>query len=429
VTSAEAIICKRWLVQVFDELCARFRYGWHGDAVITLWIHDEIAVCCRTEIAEQIGEILVRHAREPGKFYDFKVPLDADYKVGSSWAGEPIEAIAKVVPAVTDCSPDANAAPEAWPADGKVNGVDIHVAPAEEPIALRKVDLIGQPLTNGKVRCPFHDDDTPSCHIYADHFHCFACGAHGSAIDWLREVEGMDHVAAIELLASWSGPIAQTRPSSGAGTLAFALRLWEQAQPIAGTPAITYLSDVRGIDVEALPPDLDRVLRFHPHCPFTPGKYLPCLVALYRGVETDEPAGIHRIALTQETFAGGKVERRTLGCWSAPRAFKLWPAASRLFVAEGIETALAAGTRMQFRGGPMRPAWAAGSSSNMAKLPVLPGVEQLVLLIDHDAAGESAAKTCRQTWGEAGFDVVRLRPTHPGADFNDLVLEKLRVAS
>jgi len=51
-----------------------------------------------------------------------------------------------------------------------------------------------------------------------------------------------------------------------------------------------------------------------------------------------------------------------------------------------------------------------------------------VLLVDHDGAGQSAAKICRQTWSEAGRDVVRLRPRRPGADFNDLVLDKLRTA-
>jgi DNA polymerase I len=89
VTSSEAIICKRWLVRVYDELCSRFRYGWDGDVVIALWVHDEIAVACRPEIAEQVGEILVRHASEPGEYYHFRVPLEADYKIGASWAGEP----------------------------------------------------------------------------------------------------------------------------------------------------------------------------------------------------------------------------------------------------------------------------------------------------------------------------------------------------
>ena len=89
LASIEAIICKRWLAQVYDELQARFRYGWDGEVVIVLWVHDEIAVCCKPEIAEAIGEILVRHAKQPAEFYGFKVPLAADFTIGRSWAGEP----------------------------------------------------------------------------------------------------------------------------------------------------------------------------------------------------------------------------------------------------------------------------------------------------------------------------------------------------
>ena len=91
VTSSEAIICKRWLMRVHEELRTKFRYGWDGDVVIVLWIHDEIACCCRPEIAAQVGEIMVRHAKAAGEFYNFKVPLDADYKIGRSWAGEPLD--------------------------------------------------------------------------------------------------------------------------------------------------------------------------------------------------------------------------------------------------------------------------------------------------------------------------------------------------
>jgi DNA polymerase I-like protein with 3'-5' exonuclease and polymerase domains len=87
VTSSEAIICKRWLVNVYDELNQKFRYGWTGDVVITLWVHDEIVCCSRPEIADQVGEIMVRNAKEPAEFYNFKVPLEADYKLGKSWAG------------------------------------------------------------------------------------------------------------------------------------------------------------------------------------------------------------------------------------------------------------------------------------------------------------------------------------------------------
>ena len=48
VTSAEAVICKRWLINVHDELRERF-----GDAAdIVAWVHDEIVVCCKPGIAE-----------------------------------------------------------------------------------------------------------------------------------------------------------------------------------------------------------------------------------------------------------------------------------------------------------------------------------------------------------------------------------------
>jgi DNA polymerase-1 len=66
VTSSEAIICKRWLMRVHEELCTKFRYGWDGDVVVVLWVHDEIACCCRPEIAAQVGEIMVP-TREGGR--------------------------------------------------------------------------------------------------------------------------------------------------------------------------------------------------------------------------------------------------------------------------------------------------------------------------------------------------------------------------
>jgi DNA polymerase-1 len=87
VTSAEAVICKHWLVAVHDELCERFCYGWDGDVVIVAWTHDEIACCCRPTVVEQVGEIMVHHAKTTGEHFKFKCPLDASFTVGPSWAG------------------------------------------------------------------------------------------------------------------------------------------------------------------------------------------------------------------------------------------------------------------------------------------------------------------------------------------------------
>jgi DNA polymerase len=133
------------------------------------------------------------------------------------------------------------------------------------------VDLVDEKLTDdGKMCCRFHDDSTPSLKIYDDHYHCFACGAHGDRIDWLMVVEGLDRADAVRLLKDWDGPTTPMRPSVSDDIVkrVSALRLWGEAHPIAGTLAARYLSDIRHIDLDALPASIDDVLRFHPRCPF-----------------------------------------------------------------------------------------------------------------------------------------------------------------
>ena len=302
----------------------------------------------------------------------------------------------------------------------KLNGHAI-ITPAQSDFTqIPLTAVIGQPLRDGKICCPFHADKTPSLHIYADHFHCFGCGARGDHIDWLMMTQGVARDEALRALASWDGRIATPQiadDGKAERTLASAQRIWDLAKPITGTRAERYLRDVRRIDIDMLPAG-DDALRFHPHCPFGL-ETLPCLIAQYRDLLTDEFAGIHRIALTKDVFAGAKVQRRTLGSWPTPRAIKLWPAADQLFLGEGIETVLAAATYFS-----MRPAWAAINAGNVAKFPVLAGVEQLTLLVDHDTEGQRCADECWQRWRAAKRDVTQLQPDRPGADFNDLVLEQ-----
>jgi len=266
--------------------------------------------------------------------------------------------------------------------------------------------------------CPFHEDRTPSLRIYPDHYHCFGCGAHGNQIDWLMRVESMDRDEAIEYLRAWDGPapIEQViKADKAAINRANALRLWQEASPIAGTPAARYLAETRGIDLAELAADIDAVLRFHPRCPFA-GIHHPCLLALMRDITTDEPTGIHRIALTAD---GNKLERRALGQLGA---VKLWPAGAQLVVGEGIETVLAAATRIPYEEAPLRPAWSLISSDLLTRLPIITGIERLILLIDHDEAGIAAANAVTNRWTRARRTVVRLMPDEAGADFNDLVM-------
>jgi len=55
--------------------------------------------------------------------------------------------------------------------------------------------------------CPFHNEKTPSFTVSPtkQFYHCFGCGAHGSAINFLMEYERMEFVEAVEELASMVG--------------------------------------------------------------------------------------------------------------------------------------------------------------------------------------------------------------------------------
>jgi DNA primase len=60
---------------------------------------------------------------------------------------------------------------------------------------------------NHQARCPFHEEKTPSFTVSQEKqfYHCFGCGANGTAITFLMEYAGLDFVSAIEELASRVG--------------------------------------------------------------------------------------------------------------------------------------------------------------------------------------------------------------------------------
>jgi len=82
--SAGAIIMKYALVEA-DRLLQKAGYQPGVDYEFVGNIHDEFQCECRPEIAEEVGNIFVEAIRNAGKFFDFKCPLDGDYKIGDSW--------------------------------------------------------------------------------------------------------------------------------------------------------------------------------------------------------------------------------------------------------------------------------------------------------------------------------------------------------
>jgi len=61
--------------------------------------------------------------------------------------------------------------------------------------------------SNYAARCPFHSEKSPSFTVSPtkQFYHCFGCGAHGTAISFLMEYQGMGFVDAVKELAGRAG--------------------------------------------------------------------------------------------------------------------------------------------------------------------------------------------------------------------------------
>ncbi len=88
---------------------------------------------------------------------------------------------------------------------------------------------------NFVARCPFHDEKSPSFTVSPSKqfYHCFGCGAHGTAIGFLMEYERMDFVEALKELASSAGvelpTTSRDTPSQGSDQTGRLYELLEKA--------------------------------------------------------------------------------------------------------------------------------------------------------------------------------------------------------
>ena len=226
------------------------------------------------------------------------------------------------------------------------------------------------------------------------------------------EAKGYAHAGADQTIRRPAVRASQPKvpPADDTARLIYVERIWSKAWCDLPEKVVAYFVS-RGIHFNEVPRG---VLRFHPECPWH-GKNLPCILARFTDALTGEPRGIWRRFYDEKPMTLGPMG----GC-----VIRLFPEiGKRLVVAEGVETALTAATRMMHRGVPLHPGWATGCAGNLRRLPVLDGVKQLVILVDNDRSGtgQKAAEECAQRSSAAGRKVIRLMPKGEGLDFNDLV--------
>jgi DNA primase len=93
------------------------------------------------------------------------------------------------------------------------------------------VEVIGSRLTlkragsSFKACCPFHKEKTPSFHVNSQRqsYHCFGCGEHGDVFKFIMQMDGLDFMSAVRILAKRVGVEVEVEDDDGAGRFRKAL--------------------------------------------------------------------------------------------------------------------------------------------------------------------------------------------------------------
>jgi putative DNA primase/helicase len=269
--------------------------------------------------------------------------------------------------------------------------------------------------SGGMCRCPAHDDRTPSLSVRPGEsrllLHCFAGCETRAVIDALR---------GLRLL----GPERAPAHSDGQGSPAdpgrrnreAAASLWAAARPIGRSPAAAYLKG-RGLDLEVSD------LRYHARTPLGRGAaafFRPALLAAVR--DESGLVAVHRTFLDLEPARLSAIAspKRALGRLGRGAVRLRRPEAGMLGLAEGVETAMAATLLTGI------PCWATLGTERFGRIALPPAARRLILFLDNDRGGHRAGKLALEALGSSGMVIEIRRPESRGADWNDVLLARLR---
>jgi hypothetical protein len=289
--------------------------------------------------------------------------------------------------------------------------------------------------------CPFHGEGRPSfhCEDRKGRYHCFGCGVDGDQFRFLMELDGISFPRAVEMVASLAGvglpghteTEAEKRERNRRAAdrqrrdaqrqqdderererkIDTVRSLWDEAKPIAGTLAETYLRS-RFIELESWPASL----RFHPRLSYAGGRH-PALIG---GVQaaSRKLIAIWRVFLNADGTAMKDEEGKKVKLGFGPAtggAVRFGPVTETLRLAEGMETALA----VMLLTKPNASTWATLSTSGMTGLEIPAGVKRLELYADgdrhrlnkrtggvEDPPGIKAANTLKERAMKSGLEVA-----------------------
>ncbi|MCI5063373.1 toprim domain-containing protein [Novosphingobium sp. LASN5T] len=265
----------------------------------------------------------------------------------------------------------------------------------------------------GMCCCPAHDDRTPSLSVTLGRkailFHCFAGCSNDEVIAALdrQGVRSRD-------LFDGSGAVTANRQEKRT-FISNARRLWHSATAISDGPAEGYLAQ-RGI-LRA-----SDQLRYLERTPLGPRGAVQFLPAMLAAVTTDIGIiAIHRTFLDAPNakLAGFDRPKRALGSLGCGAVRLAPPAAGRLGLAEGIESALSATQMFGV------PCWATLGNERFGLVAIPESVRELHLFIDNDRGGELANQRALKAYSASCRVIQSRAPASAGFDWNDELKARL----
>ena len=259
--------------------------------------------------------------------------------------------------------------------------------------------------------CPMHDERSPSFTVNDEKgfYHCFGCGAHGDALDFVAAIAGCGLREAVERLGVGDLPRIDSQPRERKSETADAAKaIWKDAVAIEGSPAAAYLFG-RGITMK-LPPSL-RYARLR----YPDGQMLSALVAAVIS-PARTLAGIQRIFVTPEGRKANVPNPKLSLGRIAGNAIRLGPPAAELIVCEGLEDALSLQQELG------RVVWAAAGASMLSSMQFPDAVRSVVIARDNDSAGEREAAKAAAVFADRGLGVRIMTPSYPHKDWNQQLM-------
>lgn len=233
---------------------------------------------------------------------------------------------------------------------------------------------------------------------------CASCGDRDAMARLVRDAGGLPERRARLLRLDRADPDARRRRARA---------VWDGGEALTSNcPAGLYLARRRIEHVINSP-----ALRWRRDVPHPAGGRRIALIARIDGPD-GALQGVHRIFLKPDgSKADVEPQKASLGNVTGG-AVRLQSCSAELAVAEGLESAAAAGVILGL------PAWAAISAGNLARGMILPvEIRSVVIAADHDGPGLRAAEDAATRWRDEGRAVRIIRASESGHDANDVLTQ------